>query len=268
MTLGAAVALPDPAVGGFVTELDSSAAKTLALLTAFSTEHRSMGVSEISRCTGVPKSTAFRLLAPLVSSGLLARSGTRYSVGPRVTELARLANDPERQRLHDIALPYMQDLYEATHETVHLAVLDGADIVYVEKLYGHNRVPAPSRVGGRLLATCSALGKAMLAFGDEKTLWNAMRRLRPRTPYTIMAPATLLNELAVVRSTGVAYDREEAALRVTCVAAPVRALGGDVVAAVSVSGLAGRFEPSSKAVVVQRAAQGIGRALGAHAHRL
>lgn len=247
-------------------ELSSSVGKALALLTAFTAEKRSMGVSELARAAGLPKSTAFRLLAILVAWGLLERSDTRYSLGPRVSELAGLITDSRRHRIRDVAMPYMQDLYEITHETVHLAVPDGSDILYIEKIYGHNQVKSPSRVGGRLNAGCSALGKAMMAFSKDDTIRQILRQLRPLTPYTIVAPAALAGELKTIRETGVAFDREEAALGLTCVASPVIGRSGEVIAAVSVSGPMGRFDPTRRATAVRRAALGIANGLGASSH--
>jgi DNA-binding IclR family transcriptional regulator len=233
----------------------------MAMLGAFDRDHRSMGVSDIARRSRLPKSTAFRLLAILSSWGLIERCGTKYEVGRRVTELASLANDSHRQRIRDVALPYLQDLYEITHETVHLAVLEGTDIVYVEKLYGHNRVKSPSYVGGRLNAGCTALGKALMAFSGEDTVKEVVGQLRPRTRHTIVRPKVWVDELKTIRESRVAYDREEAQLGLTCVAAPIVGWSDHAIAAVSVSGPTARFQPSGKASAVRRAAAAIARAL-------
>ncbi len=241
-------------------ETSSSVDKALALLTAFGDDARSLGVSDLARRTGLPKSTAFRLLAILVAWGLVERVGTLYSVGLRVAKLAELAGSPASQEIRDLALPYLQDLYETTHETVHLAVPHGADILYVEKIFGHNRVRTPSRVGGRINAGCTALGKAILAFGDEQLVGQVFHNMRPLTPHTIASAKVLARELATVRQLGVAYDREEAALGVTCVSAPILGPGGRVIAAVSVAGPVRRFDPAARADSVSRAAAGIAKA--------
>jgi len=235
--------------------------KAAALLTTFTAGRRGMGVSELARSAGLPKSTAHRLLAILVDWGLVSRTGTEYSPGPGLTELASLTGPMRHQRLRDAALPHLMDLYEKTHETIHLAVLDGDHILYVEKIYGHNRSNSPSRVGGRVPAACSALGKAMLAFGDRETVESACRQLRPLTPNTIVSPRLLVRELQTVQEHGVAFDRDEAAPGLTCVAAPVLSWDGRVIAAVSVSGPTRRFRPTGSVAMVRQAAAAIARAL-------
>ncbi|QXJ22597.1 IclR family transcriptional regulator [Actinomadura graeca] len=236
-----------------------SVGKALAVLGAFTPEQPSLGVSEVARRAHMPKSTVHRLLAALVDGGLIAKSGTQYSPGPLLTELAALTNRPDLQRLREAALPYLLDLYEHAHEMVHLAVLEGIDVRYVEKIYGHERARCPSRVGGHVPAAASALGKAMLAFSDTETVVRASRRLRPLTPYTIVTPHALAAELRAVRERHVAYDRQENTLGLTCVAAPILGWRGRVVAAVSVSGPVHRFRPASCATAVRNAAAGIAK---------
>lgn len=238
-----------------------SVGKAAALLTSFTADSRAMGVSELARSAGIPKSTAHRLLAVLVDWGLVARHGTTYSPGPGLTELASLTGSAGHQRLRDLALPHLLDLYQNTRETVHLAVLDGEHILYVEKIFGHNRAHSPSRVGGRAPAACSALGKAMLAFSDRETVERACRQLRPLTPNTIVSPRLLVKELMMVQDHGVAFDRDEAALGLTCVAAPVVGWSGQLLAAVSVSGPSRRFRPASSVAAVRQAAAGVARSV-------
>lgn len=237
-----------------------SVGKASALLTSFTADNRTMGVSELARSAGIPKSTAHRLLAVLVDWGLVARTGTDYSPGPGLTELASLTGPAGHQQLRDRALPHLMDLYEKTHETVHLAVLDGEHILYIEKIYGHNRAKSPSRVGGRFPAACSALGKAMLAFSDRDTVERAFSQLRPLTPNTIVSPRMLIKELRMVQEQGVAFDRDEAAPGVSCVAAPVLSWGGQVIAAISVTGPSNRFRPTNNIAAVRNAAAGVARA--------
>ncbi|MBT2268970.1 IclR family transcriptional regulator [Rhodococcus erythropolis] len=238
----------------------TSVDKALALLTAFSGDARLLGVSDLARRTGLPKSTAFRLLGVLVAWGLVERVGTRYSVGMRLGKLAELAGSPVSMDIRDIALPYLQDLYETTHETVHLAVSDGLDILYVEKIFGHNRVSTPSRVGGRINAGCTALGKAMLAFADAEVVGQVFQHMRPLTAHTIASANVLGQQLEAVRRLGVAYDREESSIGVTCVGAPVLGPDSRVIAAISVTGPVYRFDPAGRAGAVTRAAQGIAKA--------
>jgi len=242
--------------------LSTSVGKALALLDALGSGAASLGVSELSRRADLPKSTAFRLLACLEEAGYVDRIGTEYCLGRRLFELGNQIAFCQPSGLRDAALPYLSELYERTHHTVHLAVLDGVDVLYLEKLYGHDPTKSPSHVGRRVPAACCGLGKAMLAFGSAKSVHEVIGRgLERRTPYTIADPKLFLDELKRVREDGVAYDREEVVLGLTCVAAPI--LKNDVaVAAVSVSGPTSRYDPATMANPVRRAANAIAQRLG------
>ncbi len=244
--------------------LGTSVGKALALLDAFESLDTSLGVSELARRTGIPKSTAFRLLAILEQRQLVERENTRYCLGKRLFELGNRVSYCRPRSLRDTALPYISDLYELTHETVHLAVLDGTDVLYVEKIFGHQQVKAPSTVGGRVPAYCSAIGKALLAWSDAaKVEATVARGLKPRTGYTIVTPGRLVDELKVIRSQGVAYDREESNLGINCVASPIVSRSGRLIGGISVCGGAARFVPNTVAGAVAQAARGIGAAFAA-----
>jgi DNA-binding IclR family transcriptional regulator len=244
--------------------LSTSVGKALALLDAFEHIDTSLGVSELARRTHLPKSTAFRLLAILEQRQLVERHGTRYCLGTRLFELGHRVSYCRPRSLRDSAVPFISDLYELTHETVHLGVLDGTDVLYLEKLFGHQPVKAPSAVGARVPAYCSALGKAMLAVSEPDAL-NATfaRGLEPRTGYTIVVPSMFTQELETVRARGIAFDREESSVGVNCVAAPIFARNGRLLGAVSVCGASGRFNPYDYAGSVLHAARGIGNAIAA-----
>ena len=244
--------------------LSTSVGKALALLDAFEHIDTSLGVSELARRTHLPKSTAFRLLAILEQRQLVERQGTRYRLGTRLFELGQRVSYCRPRSLRDNAVPFISDLYELTHETVHLGVLDGSDVLYLEKLFGHQRVKAPSAVGARVPAYCSALGKALLAMSEPDALNTTLARgLEPRTGYTIVVPSMLTQELQAVRARGVAFDREESSVGVNCVAAPIFARNGRLLGAVSVCGATGRFNPHDYAAPVLQAARGIGSSIAA-----
>jgi DNA-binding IclR family transcriptional regulator len=134
--------------------------------------------------------------------------------------------------------------------------------MYVEKIVGHRPVPSPSQVAGRLPASCTAVGKVLLAFSDEEVLRAVVQKGLPRTTrYSITVPAVLAEELEHVRSTGVAYDREEVRLGLQCVAAPVRAADGRLAAALSISCSTGALALDRLAPAVRTAANGVSRAL-------
>ncbi len=225
-------------------QLASSVGKALSLLDALAGKASEMGVTELARAAGMPKSTAFRLLSILGQKGLVERRGTDYCLGRRLFELGALVSEVKPLSLRHAALPFLEDLYELTHETVHLGVLDGTEVLYLEKIHGHNPVQSPSRVGGRLPAHCVGLGKAMLAFSNANTLRAVVSTgLPPLTPYSIVYPGKLLSALKNIREQGVAFDIQEAQLGLTCIAAPVLDEHGHAIAAVSVSGPTYRFDP-------------------------
>lgn len=240
----------------------TSVGKALALLEAFETIDVSLGVSELARRTGIPKSTAFRLLAILEQRQLIDRQGTRYMLGKHLFELGNRVSFCRPRSLRDISLPYLSDLYELTHETVHLAILEGTDVLYLEKLFGHRQVRAPSMVGGRVPAYCSAIGKALLSASDAETKQAVLERgLTPRTGYTIVIESLFEEELHAVRDRGVAFDHEESTVGVNCVASPVITRTGRLAGAVSICGPTGRFSPTAVAGAVEQAARAIGLAV-------
>jgi DNA-binding IclR family transcriptional regulator len=238
--------------------------RAFSILDCFGPDDADLSLADLSRRTGLPKSTVHRLAATLVAWRGLERVDERFRLGMRLFELGELV--PHQRELRDAALPFMEDLYEATHETVHLGVLDGTDVVYLAKVNGHRRLSAPSRIGGRMPAYCTGLGKALLAHSGPDLVEAIIGRgLRPRTPYTITVPSVLRTALAEVLAQGVAFDREENTLGVACAAAPVFMGGGRPVAALSVSAPTRHYEPEQLAAAVRTGARGLSRALSTRA---
>jgi IclR family transcriptional regulator, KDG regulon repressor len=237
----------------------TSVSKALHLLDSFRYAGPSLGVSELARRAGVPKSTAFRLLAYLEEGGYVERAGKNYRLGWRLFELGNRVQHCRPRGLRDTAIPYLSELYVHTNHVVHLAVLEGSDVVYLEKIHGHQTLRTPTNVGGRVPAACTSLGKAILGFSDTDTIRRVLADgLAQRTPYSISEPGRFLKELTRVREDGIAFDREEAALGLTCVAAPILT-DGRAIAAISVSGPTARFNASTNAAHVRRAATHISR---------
>lgn len=211
----------------------SSVGKALALLDTFIGASPSLGVTEIARRAGVAKSTAFRLLAILEKHQFVERREQRYVLAPRLFELGNQVQFCRPRSLRDIAMPHLADLYVSTNATIHLAVLDGIEILYLEKLFGRAHVSCPSHVGSRLPAATTALGKALVAFNSEEILAKVLSsNLERRTPYSIVHPPRLREEMTRIRTDGYAIDREEFSLGLTCVAAAV-VVDGRAIAAVS-----------------------------------
>ena len=233
------------------------------VLGCFEPEHTDIGVSDIARRTGLAKSTTHRLVVELVRLGLLEESGGgRVRLGLRMFELGQLV--PRQRALHEAARPFMEDLREATGNHVHLAVLDGIEVVYVEILRARDVQPLPSRVGGRLPAHATGVGKAILAFSPPDVVRARIEAgLSRRTAYTIIMPGAFARELAAINASGISYDRQESAMGVVCAACPVFGADGTVVAGMSVTGRAERLDIERMAPAVRTAALALSRTLGA-----
>jgi DNA-binding IclR family transcriptional regulator len=188
-----------------------------------------LSLAQVVRRTGLPRSSAHRML----ELRWLRRHGRDYELGMRLVELGSLA--VHQDRLHSAAQPFLHELHRATGLVVHLAVLDGSDVVYLEKIAGGLGAAIPTRVGGRQPAHCTAVGKALLAFSDPDKLDFDVDLLTRKTRYSISTRRQLTEELAAIRARGVAYERAESVAGFGCVAAPIGD-PGDPIAAVSVCG--------------------------------
>jgi DNA-binding IclR family transcriptional regulator len=215
-------------------------------------------LAQIVRRTGLPRSSAHRMLERLVQLRWLRRSGRDYELGMRLVELGSLA--VHQDRLVRAASPLLGELHRATGLVVHLAVLDGPDVVYLEKIGDRMASAIPTRVGGRQPAHCTAAGKAILAYCDQDAYQDAQVNLQVRkTKYSISNSSQLALELAKVRAHGVAFEREESLLGFGCVAAPIGS-PGEAVAAVSVCGPMNRMMFDQRlAAPVRMTAMGIWR---------
>ena len=209
--------------------------RAAAVLGAFDAEHRELTLAALVARCGLPRSTAHRTAERMIRLGWLDKPKDRYRIGNRLFEISGLA--PIRHELRESVLPFLQDLHNATKTTVQLGVLDGAQVLIVEKITGHRPMPMLSQVGGSVPAYCSALGRAILAYSDAGTVEGVLGGDLPRrTERTLTTPVAILRELAVIPSRGWAVEREEGNIGVSCVGAPVFGPLGDVVAALSVTG--------------------------------
>ena len=236
--------------------------RVFALLDSFTAEDKELTLAELASRTGIPKSTVHRLAGLLVEQRLLKRTAAGFSLGIRLFELGELVGD--RRELRDVSLPVLEDLFEQTHEVVHLGALEGTEVLYYLKIVGYKAFPLPSRAGGRWPVHACALGKVLLAFGpaDPQSILAASG-MKPLTPYTITDPRRLLQQLTVVRGEGVAFEHQESVLGNSCVAAPILDSARYPVAAVSLSGPPLRLRPAERAPLVRRAAAEISLKLNA-----
>jgi IclR family transcriptional regulator, KDG regulon repressor len=242
------------------------------VLRTFSGVDSELGVSDVSRRLGIGKSTAHRMLATLAAERLLEHDPVtgRYRLGLALYELGTAVS--EHVDLHAAALPVLSTLRHRTGEMVHVAVLDGLEVVYVERLESHHMLPIFRRVGHRLPAHVTSSGKVLLAALPREELLTRLagRTLIARTPRTITDHGALLAELDQVAARGWATNIEEGQLGVTSVGAPVRGGDGRVMAAVSVVAGAARIRGTalSQAVgLVVEAAGVISARLGYRAAR-
>ena len=241
-------------------------ARAAAVLDAFGADTTELGISELARRTGLAKSTAHRLAGELVRIGWLEQAGTKVRLGMHLFELGQLV--PRQRALREAALPFMEDLREATNSNVHLAVLEGIEVVYVEILRVRDSQPLPSRVGGRLPAHATGVGKAILAYSPADVVKARIDAgLTRRTAYTVIMPGPLMRELATIRESGISYDRQESAMGVVCAAAPVFGADGRVLGGLSVTGRAERLDTERMAPAVRTAALTLSRQLGAPLRR-
>jgi DNA-binding IclR family transcriptional regulator len=240
----------------------SAPGRLLAVLAAFDHGHTALSLTDISRRAGLSLTTAHRLVAALAEWGALERdTDGLYHVGLRLWEVAALA--PRGLALRQIALPYLEDLYEATHENVQLAVRDGVEVVYIEWIAGRSSVGVRIQVGARWPLHATGVGLALLAHA-QPAVQDAYCAgpLAAYTAYTITDPAHLRRALAEVRRTGVAVSSRQVTEDALSVAAPVRGTDGTVVAAVSLVVPQADAQVPALIPAVRLAARGISRALG------
>ncbi|MGD0553532.1 MAG: IclR family transcriptional regulator [Streptosporangiaceae bacterium] len=236
-------------------------AKLLSLLDAYTHERAAYTLSELARRTGLPLSTAHRLIGELERWGGLERGADgRYRIGLRLVELAALC--PRGTGLREAALPFLEDLYEATHQNVQLAVRDGTDGVYIERIAGRQAVPVLTRIGAHWPLHATGVGLVLLAFAPAEVQEAVLTApLRSFTPYTITDPLVLRRVLAEVRRTGLAFSDRQITEDAFSVGAPVTEADGLCVAALSV--VVSYDDPNRAAwgPAVRAAAIGISRVL-------
>ena len=209
-------------------------AKVQLILETFGPDDEHLSLSEIARRSGVAKASVHRLAQELLRWGLLERRGSDYWLGMRLFEMGQRV--PRQRIIREAARPYMEDLYQATNETIHLAVLDGLEVFYLEKVSGHGQITRPSRIAGRMPLHCTATGKALLAFGTRSVLDEVLSTPFERvTPHTVSAPGPLLRELNQARELGYAVEMEQTRVGYLSVAIPLVGSSGATMAALSVT---------------------------------
>ncbi len=243
-----------------------SVTNALAVLEAFSLERPELGVTELSQALGLGKSTVHRLLTSLSARGYVRKTlrTEKYCLGLKVFEIGSLVAG--QLTLRESAAPYLQQLMTASRETVHLGVLAGWEVVYIDKIESTQALQIYSRIGRRAPLHATALGKALLAcLPDEEIDRFLRRRLKAHTPLTLTDPPRMRREIQRIRVAGYAVDNEEFEAGLKCIAAPLRDHTGAAVASMGVACPAVRLpEERLGALVplVREAARGASLALG------
>jgi IclR family transcriptional regulator, KDG regulon repressor len=242
--------------------------RAVAILNAFSQDEPELGVTELAERLGLHKSTVHRFIVNLEAAGLVERNprNARYRLGLRIFELGGLVM--QQMNLWDEALPFLEGLVRDTGETGHLAVLDGGEAIYIERVEARRALRVPSAIGRGYPAHATNLGKVLLADrpAHEVDAIVADRGLAAYTPHTITDPEALAAELARIRRQGYAIDNEEYDEGLRCIGAPIYDHSGHVVAALGIGGPVTRITPErvhELAELVMTAARGLSRRLGA-----
>jgi IclR family pca regulon transcriptional regulator len=246
----------------------STLLRGLSILSLFSQNTPTLSLTEIATATGLNKTTTFRMVNTLEEAGYLVRDAEtkRYRPGVRVLQLgfAALANLELRQA----ARPFLERLSQAVGETVSLSVLDGMQLIYIDRVRNRQIVGVVLGLGSRLPAHCASMGKAMLAFLPTEELDQRLSQspLEACTPNSIVDRQALLAELEKVRQQGFATNDEELEMGLRAVAAPVWDRSGQIAAAVNITGSAAMISRrrmlDELAPAVTQTAKEISRALG------
>lgn len=212
--------------------------RALTILEELSDYEDGLGITEISRNINLHKTTVFRLMGTLIEKGYVEQDAetNKYKITLKLFELG--SKKLEKMDILTIARPHLKRLVRETSEVVHLVILDGTDIVYIDKVESESTIRMHSRIGKRAPAYCTAVGKAMLAHhsdNDVERIWKNSRILK-YTENTITNFDEFKEELRIIKERGYSIDNEENELGVRCVGAPIFNHKREVNFAISVSG--------------------------------
>ncbi|MFC4052767.1 IclR family transcriptional regulator [Actinomadura syzygii] len=243
-----------------VDSMNSVIGKTRLIVEAFTADDDALSLAELVRRSGVTKASVHRLAQELLDWGVLERAGNRYRLGLRLFEIGQRV--PRQRNLREAAHPYMEDLLLATQETVHFAIHDGLEVLYVEKLVVHRGLNKQSRIAGRLPLHCTATGKVILAFSPPELLQEVLRNgLTVLTRKTVTQPGRLRQQVERARAGRLAVEVEETRLGYMSVAVPVFGEEDALVGALSITAPTFRMNLGRFAGGLRTAANGISRSL-------
>ncbi len=239
--------------------------RAFAILDACAEAEPGLTLAGIGRACELPKSSAHRLVTQLVDLGALEHDGNVFGLSGRMFALGSSA--PQARRLRELASPFLEELYARTHETVHLGMLDGLSVLYVDTRSGRRSGHAEgrTRIGSRMPLLSTVLGKAILAAGPQKLIDEVLVDGREHdAPETLARSQRLLREVDIIRRRGVAFDHGESYAGVSCVAAPLDLGSQRCLAAISLAAPTPRFRPQAFGDATMLYARAISRALRQH----
>ena len=226
---------------------DGTVGKALGILEKVAEHERPVRFTELLRETDIPKATLYRLMQTLTNQGMLQydEDNRAYALGTRLVRLAHVAW--RQSSLAPLAKPYLDELSGQLRETLHLAQLDGGQVLYVDKRNTNKTVDMYSQAGKVGPAYCTGVGKALLAYLDDDTLDTTLSQqsFRAHTPHTVTSRAALIEELLDIRSQGHAFDREEHEPGIICVAVPILSASGRPMGALSATSTTDRTDLST-----------------------
>jgi DNA-binding IclR family transcriptional regulator len=241
--------------------------KAIRLLGRFDADRTEWGVTELSRELEINKSTVSKILTTFENNRFLVKNSEnrKYRLGLRLFELGSLVAD--QMDLQKVAYPYMEELNRKVKETVHLVVMDDFEIVYINKVESLQSLRIGTRVGGRLPAYCTGVGKVLLAALPSKELNLFLKKnpLKRFTTNTITDPEKLKESLTQIRVQGYALDLEEFSQGLMCVASPIFNYSQKEIGAISISGPSQRMQEKNLEYLIalmKSTAQQISRRLG------
>jgi DNA-binding IclR family transcriptional regulator len=219
-----------------------SLSKALKLLKFFTAEHPERGITELSELSGLVKSNVHNMVKTFEWAGFLEKNpvSNKYRLGMRVLQLSNTLY--ASHDLRRLVYPYLVKLCNYSRETIYLATQSENEVLYIDSLFPVGVTPGCSAIGLKAPLYCTGIGKAILANLPENEVDQIVACEKIKfTPYTIVDPQLLGEELAQIRAQGYAVDNMEHEYGISCIAAPLKNMGGKTVAAISISGPSLRF---------------------------
>lgn len=214
-------------------DLKSVTARTLAVLDAFDVAHRHQTLSSIARRAKLPLTTTHRLVNQLVEAQALVRCADgSYEIGSKLWRLGLLAS--VHADLRELALPYMEDIFQLGVDAVQIGVLDGVRCLIIDRISGSRSMSVLSRAGARLPLHASGVGKVLLAHGGAELQDAVLPTLEKYTELTITDPTEMRHQLAQITQQGYSTTKEELAVGAISLGVPLTGYGGKVIAALGI----------------------------------